>query len=56
VLEWDEQGEQIVVRRAGTYSSEDVHHAIFRKPPKANTIEQMKEGVGRYMKKRHARR
>jgi AbrB family looped-hinge helix DNA binding protein len=56
VLEWDEQGEQIVVRRAGTYSSEDVHHAIFRTPPKAKTIEEMKEGVGRYLKKRHARR
>jgi AbrB family looped-hinge helix DNA binding protein len=56
VLEWDEQGEQIVVRRAATYSSEDVHQAIFRKPPQAKTIEEMKEGVARYMKKRHARR
>lgn len=56
VLEWDEQGAQIVVRRAATFSSEDVHHAIFRKPPKARTIEEMKEGVARYMKRRHARR
>jgi len=56
VLEWDEQGEQIVVRRAATYSSEDVHHAIFREPPKAKTIEEMKDGVARYMRKRHARR
>jgi AbrB family looped-hinge helix DNA binding protein len=56
VLEWDEQGAQIVVRRAGTFSSEDLHHAIFRKPPKARTLEEMKEGISRHMKKRHARR
>ena len=56
VLEWDEQGDEIVVRRAGTYSSEDVHHAIFRKPPKGKTIEEMKEGVAKHMKNRHARR
>jgi antitoxin PrlF len=56
VLEWDEQGEQIVVRRAATFSSEDVHRAIFGKPPKPKTIEEIKEGVARYMKKRHARR
>lgn len=56
VLEWDEQGEQIVIRRAAKFSSEDVHHAIFRKPPQVKTIEEMKEGMARYMKKRHARR
>ena len=56
VLEWAERSEQIVVRRATTFSSEDVHHAIFGKAPKTKTIEEMKEGVARYMKKRHARR
>jgi antitoxin PrlF len=56
VLEWDEQGEQIVIRRVAKFSSEDVHHAIFRKPPQVKTIEEMKEGVARYIKKRHARR
>ena len=56
MLEWIEHSEQIVVRRAATFSSEDVHCAIFRKPPKGRTIEEMKEGVAQYMKKRHARR
>ena len=56
VLEWDEQGEEIVVRRVAKFSSEDVHHAIFRKAPKGKTIEEMKEGVAVYMKKRYARR
>jgi hypothetical protein len=45
-----------VVRRATTFTSEDIHRALFRKPPRAKTIEEMKEGVARYMKKRHARR
>jgi antitoxin PrlF len=56
VLEWAEQGEQIVVRRVGTFSSEDVHRELFRKPPKPKTLDEIDEGVARYMKKRHARR
>jgi bifunctional DNA-binding transcriptional regulator/antitoxin component of YhaV-PrlF toxin-antitoxin module len=56
VLEWDEDGGAIVVRRAGRYSSEDVHRALFPRAPKPRTIEQLKEGKRRYIRKRHARR
>jgi bifunctional DNA-binding transcriptional regulator/antitoxin component of YhaV-PrlF toxin-antitoxin module len=57
VLEWEEQGGAIVVRRAGRYSSEDVHRTLFPKQaPKPKTIEQIKEGRRRYTRKRHARR
>ena len=56
VLEWDEQGELIIVRRAGRYTSEDVHRALFpRRSPEARTVEEMKAGVRQYMKKRRAR-
>ncbi len=56
VLEWDAEGETIVVRRAGRYTSEDVHRALFpKRPPKPRTVEELKAGVRRYMKKRHAR-
>jgi antitoxin PrlF len=56
VLEWDEQGELVVVRRAGRYTSEDVHRALFpKRPPQARTLEEMKAGVHHYLKKRHAR-
>jgi hypothetical protein len=56
VLEWDEQGELVVVRRAGRYTSEDVHRALFpRRPPEVRTVEEMKAGVRQYMKKRRAR-
>lgn len=57
VLEWDEYGDGILVRRAGRYSSEDVHRALFpEKPPSTRSIAEMKEGVRRHTRKRHARR
>lgn len=56
VLEWDEENGQVVVRRAGRYSSEDIHRAVFREAPiKAKTVDEMKEGIRRYIKGRHAR-
>jgi antitoxin PrlF len=56
VLEWDEDGEQIVVRRAGRFSSEDVHRSVFASPPKPKTLEDLKQGVRLYMKRRRAGR
>ena len=56
VLEWKEEGDQIVVRRVGRYASEEVHKALFSKPPKPRTVEEMKEGMQRYMRERYARR
>jgi AbrB family looped-hinge helix DNA binding protein len=56
VLEWYEEDERVVVRRAGPYTSEDVHRALFpKRPPAARTAEVMKAGVRRYLKKRDAR-
>lgn len=56
VLEWDDDGEKVVVRKAGRYSSEDIHRAIFAGTPKRRTVEEMKQGVGRHVKARHAGR
>ena len=56
VLEWDQEGAAIVVRRVGHYSSEDWHRALFRKPPRHHTLAELKEGVRRRMRRRHARR
>ena len=56
VLEWDEDGSRIIVRRAGRYSSEDVHQALFGSKPRAKTLEELKEGVRRAVRKRHASR
>ncbi len=57
VLEWEEEGDKMVVRRAGRFSSEDIHRALFgAKPPKARSLDELKEGIGQYVRKRHARR
>jgi AbrB family looped-hinge helix DNA binding protein len=56
VLEWDDVGEQVVVRRVGRYTSEDVHRSLFPTPPKPRTLAQLKEGVRRYVRGRRAGR
>jgi AbrB family looped-hinge helix DNA binding protein len=57
VIEWTEDGEKVVVRRAGRYTFEEIHRALFPKgPPKTRTIEEMKEGVRRHVRKRFAGR
>ena len=56
VLEWNDEGDRVVVRKAGRYSSEDIHHALFRKGAPRRTLDQFKAGIRQYMKKRHAGR
>ena len=56
VLEWDDDGRNVVVRRAGRYTSEDVHRSLFPKPPKTRSLLEMKEGVRRHIKRRRAGR
>jgi AbrB family looped-hinge helix DNA binding protein len=56
VLEWDELDDQVVVRRAGRYSSEEVHSTLFpdghSPPPPVDA----KEAIRKYIRKKHARR
>ena len=56
VLEWDEDGDRVVVRKAGRHSSEDIHRALFAKRPRARTVEALKAGIRQYIRKRHAGR
>lgn len=57
VIEWDEDGEQIIVRRAGGTTFEDIHRAIFPgHPPKRRTVAEMDAGITTYMQKKHGRR
>jgi antitoxin PrlF len=55
VLEWEEQSGQVIVRRAGRHTSRDVHEALFasdaKPPPSAN----VKEGIRKHIRRRHAR-
>ena len=56
VLDWDEEGDKIVVRRAGRFSSLDIHRVLFPAgPPKRRTVAEMEKGIGEYMRQRYAR-
>ena len=56
VLEWDEDGDRVVVRKGGRYTSEDIHRSLFARPPKPRTVTDMKDGIRRYVKRRHESR
>ena len=56
VLEWEQEGDHVVVRKAGRYSSEDVHRAVFSRPPKTRKLDELKEAVRRHIRDKHARR
>ncbi len=56
VLEWHEYAGEIVLRRAGRFTSEDVHKALFPRDPKARTLAELKAGVASNVRTRHARR
>lgn len=56
VLEWGEDDGKIVVSRAGRFSSEDMHRALFgTRKRKARSLTELKDGIRRYIRKRHAR-
>jgi AbrB family looped-hinge helix DNA binding protein len=56
ILEWDEEGDRIVVRRSARFSSEDIHRALFSgRSPKSRTLDEMKEGIRRRARQRYAR-
>ena len=57
ILEWEEDGDKIVVRRSARFSSEDIHRALFpEQVPESHTIDEMKAGIRRRIRERHARR
>jgi AbrB family looped-hinge helix DNA binding protein len=55
MLEWDEQSGQVVVRKAGRYTSADVHEALFGGETASKSPLDVKEGIRKHLRKRHAR-
>ena len=55
VLEWHEEGGQYIVRRATRYSSKDIHDAVFRSKPDPRRLSELKEGIRRRTRRKHAR-
>ena len=58
VIEWDEDGGQIVVRRAGSASWDDIHRAVFPSgpPARARSLDEMKEGIRAHIRRKHGSR
>lgn len=56
VLEWSDEGDKIIVRKAGRFTSEEIHQALFKNVPKPRTLGQLKDGIRRHLKRKHARR
>ena len=55
VLEWDEKDDQVVVRRAGRYTSADVHNALFPDGRPRSASVDVKDAIRKYVRKRRAR-
>jgi AbrB family looped-hinge helix DNA binding protein len=56
LLEWHEEGNTVVVRRSGRYTSLDIHRAVFGHedvPPRSAA--ELKEGIRKHVRERHAR-
>ena len=57
VLEWEQEGEKIVVRPAGGSTFEDIHRRLFgKRKPKPISVDQMDEAIADYIREKHARR
>lgn len=55
-IEGSECGDEVVVRRAGTYTSEDIHQTLFLDGKgEAHSIEEMDEGIRRHLRAKYAR-
>lgn len=56
VLEWIAEGKKVVVRRAGRYTSQEIHRALFPTPPRRRSLKELKEGIRKYVRGRRAGR
>jgi len=56
VLEWHEVDGEVIVRRAGRYSSEEIHDVLFAgRSGKPRAPATTAEGIRQYVRRRHAR-
>jgi AbrB family looped-hinge helix DNA binding protein len=55
-IEWDEADGQVIVRKAGKYSFEDVRRELFRTPPTRRSVKDFDQGIVAAVREKHARR
>ena len=57
ILEWEVDGDMVRIRRAGAFTSADIHKAVFlSSTPEKRSTKEMKEGIRDYVQTRYARR
>lgn len=56
VLEWEQDGDKVVVRKTGNYSSHEIHKALFGTAPRMRTLDELKQSISRHAKAKNARR
>jgi AbrB family looped-hinge helix DNA binding protein len=54
-IEWDLEGTTAVVRRAAKISSEEIHRVLFASAPRARTLVELKAGIRKHVRGKHAR-
>ena len=54
-IEWCEVGDDMIVRQASKYSSQDIHEAVFDTPPQCRSVADMDEGIRSRARHTHAR-
>jgi AbrB family looped-hinge helix DNA binding protein len=56
LLEWNEEGNAVVVRRSGRYSSLDIHRAVFgSEEVLPRSVAELREGIRKHVRERYAR-
>jgi AbrB family looped-hinge helix DNA binding protein len=55
VLEWDEQDGLLFVRRAGRYSSPEIHRALFGEVAPGERPGDAKDAIRKHVRGKHAR-
>jgi antitoxin PrlF len=53
VLEWEQQDDKVFVRKAGRYSFEDIHRAVFARRPKPRKLAELKEAIRKHIREKH---
>jgi len=57
VIEWEEHGDEVVVKKAAQYTLEDLHKILFPEgPPPPISVEEIDESIKKYIRKKHGRR
>jgi antitoxin PrlF len=56
LLEWEEDGDKMIVRRTSRFSSNDIHEALFgARKLETERLGALKDGIRSHVRKRYAR-